>query len=82
MDRRITGVLVAGVSKVFRAYDPRQSYLLPPSPLDWLPEGHLAYFVLDVVGELDLSPIFAHPRESARLRDNLLRNARGKQGET
>jgi transposase len=55
-----------GVSKVFRAYEPRQSYLLPPSPLDWLPEGHLAYFILDVVDELDLSPIFAHHERELR----------------
>jgi transposase len=32
-------------------------YLLPPSPREWLPEGHLAYFILDVVRELDLSAI-------------------------
>lgn len=48
------------MSKTFRSYSPRQSMLLPPSPLEWLPEGHLAYFVLDVVEELDLSAVFAH----------------------
>lgn len=31
--------------------------MLPPSPMDWLPEGHLAYFVLEVVRELDLGAI-------------------------
>jgi transposase len=31
--------------------------LLPPSPMEWLPEGHLAYFVLEVVRELDLGAI-------------------------
>jgi len=31
--------------------------MLPPSPEEWLPEGHLAYFVLDVVEQLDLTPI-------------------------
>jgi len=31
-----------------------------PSPMDWLPEGHLVYFLMDVTGEIDLSPIFAH----------------------
>jgi transposase len=41
----------------FRPYSPRQSFLLPPSPLDWLPENHLAYFVLDVIDSLDLSSI-------------------------
>ena len=31
--------------------------MLPPSPLEWLPEGHLAYFVLELVRELDVSGI-------------------------
>ncbi len=45
------------MAKSYRPWDPTQSFLLPPSPLEWLREGHLAYFVLDVVGELDLSSI-------------------------
>jgi transposase len=45
------------VTKRYRAWEPRQIYLLPPSPQEWLPEDHLAYFVLDTVGELDLSAI-------------------------
>src|SRR5438093_1392935 len=28
--------------KTYRPYSPEQSFLLPPSPRDWLPEGHLA----------------------------------------
>ncbi len=32
--------------------------LLPPSLEDWLPEGHLARFISEVVGELDLRPIY------------------------
>lgn len=43
--------------KSYRPYAPEQSYLLPPSPSEWLPAGHLAYFILDVVAELDLSAI-------------------------
>lgn len=43
--------------KRYRPYAPEQSYLLPPSPREWLPEGHLAKFVLDLVRELDLSGI-------------------------
>lgn len=43
--------------KCFRPWTPDQSYLLPPSPRDWLPPEHLAYFVLEVVNELDLSKI-------------------------
>ena len=38
----------------FRPYEPGQAYLFPPSPKDWLPEGHLAYFMSETVDELDL----------------------------
>jgi hypothetical protein len=37
--------------------------LLPPSLRDWLPEGHLAYYVSDVVDQLDLSAIERHARD-------------------
>lgn len=43
--------------KSYRPWTPTQAYLLPPSPTEWLEEGHLAYFVLDVVPVLDLSAI-------------------------
>ena len=43
--------------KTYRPWNVEQAYLLPPSPSDWLDEGHLAYFVLDIVKELDLSAI-------------------------
>jgi transposase len=42
----------------FRPYTPQQSYLLPPSPKDWLPEGHLANFISDIVDDLDLTSFF------------------------
>jgi transposase len=45
------------VAKTFRPYLPEQDLLLPPSLRDWLPEDHLAYFVSDVVDQLDLSAI-------------------------
>jgi transposase len=45
--------------KSYRPYAPYQTYLLPPSPTDWLPEGHLAYFILDLVEGLDLREIEA-----------------------
>ncbi len=45
------------MSKTYRPWEPRQSFLLPPSPLDWLPMGHLSRFLLDVVDELDLTSI-------------------------
>lgn len=49
--------------KSTRPWTPTQSYLLPPSPLDWLPEGHLAYFILEVVAQLDLGEIEARIAE-------------------
>lgn len=45
------------MSKRYRPWTPDQDYLLPPSPREWLPNGHLVYFLLDVVAELDLSAI-------------------------
>ena len=42
----------------FRAYHPEQLMLLPPDLRDWLPKGHKAYFILDIVGQLDLSSIY------------------------
>lgn len=42
----------------FRAYHPEQLMLLPPDLRDWLPKGHKAYFILDIVGELDLCSIY------------------------
>jgi len=52
--------------KTYRPYAPRQSYLLPPSPQDWLPEGHLAYFVLDLVAQLDLARIYSYYEREER----------------
>ena len=49
-----------------RYSDRQQLYLLPPSVTDWLPAGHLAFFVLDVVAELDLSPFQASYRDDGR----------------
>jgi transposase len=45
------------VSGQYKTYDPDQLFLLPPSLKEWLPDGHLAYFVSDVVDEIDLSEI-------------------------
>ena len=42
----------------FRSSQPAQSRLLPPSPADWLPSGHLAYFVSDTVDSLDLRAFY------------------------
>jgi len=42
------------MSPNFLACDREQGLLLPPSLREWLPEGHLAWFVLEAVEELDL----------------------------
>ncbi len=39
----------------FRPYEPDQGFLLPPSLRDWLPEGHLAFFISDAIDAMDLS---------------------------
>jgi transposase len=40
-------------------YEPLQQMLLPEALQDWLPEGHLAYFISDAVDGLDLSAFHA-----------------------
>jgi transposase len=47
------------VDKTFRAFEPDQILLMPPSLNEWLPEDHLGRFVAELVdGVLDLSPIY------------------------
>ena len=43
----------------FIGVDRDQVFLMPPSMRDWVPEDHLVWTVLDTVGELDLSAIYA-----------------------
>jgi transposase len=43
----------------FRPCVPDQSFLFPPSPRDWLPEGHLAFFIADTVAALDLQGFYS-----------------------
>src|ERR1022692_3430725 len=52
--------------KRYRAYLPGQDFLLPPSLGQWLPEGHLAYFVSDMVDPLDLTSMDAKYGEELR----------------
>ena len=54
------------MTKTYRDWSNDQSYLFPPSPHDWLPEGDLVYFLLDTVATLDLSPLFAHYERELR----------------
>ena len=67
------------MAKRYRVYEPDQLFLMPPSLREWLPEDHLAYFVSDLVDDLDLSEIEAvyedeergqppyHPRMMAKV---------------
>jgi transposase len=50
-------LIECGPVKRSRDYRPLQSFLLPPSPEEWLPEDHLVYFVLAFVQRLDLGAI-------------------------
>jgi len=47
------------MAKEYLPYEIDQRLLLPPDLRDWLPEGHLALFVVDVVAALNLSKIHA-----------------------
>ena len=46
----------------FIGCDREQSFLLPPDVRDWLPEGHLAWFVLNAVAGMDLREFFGSYR--------------------
>ena len=43
-----------------------QLWLMPPSLADWLPSDHQAWFVLDVIAELDLSSFYRSLRADGR----------------
>jgi len=47
----------------FVAFDRDQQLLLPPSLSEWLPEDHLAWFVIDAVKQLDLTEFYASYRD-------------------
>ncbi|SRR6266545_3807735 len=42
----------------FRRSERNQRFLLPPDLCDWLPQGHLAWFIIDVVDQFDLAPFY------------------------
>ncbi len=46
------------MSTTFRPYAPDQSLLFPPDVREWLPEGHLAHHVSDLVDGLDLTAFY------------------------
>jgi hypothetical protein len=52
----------------FLACDREQSFLLPPDVREWLPESHLAWFVIDVVAVMDTAAFYAAYREDGHAR--------------
>ena len=55
------------MAKGFRPVLRDQPFLLPPDMREWLPAGHLAWFVIDAVVSLDLGRFAGRvtPRRSA-----------------
>jgi len=51
-----------GMAQNFVGCDRDQSFLMPPDVRDWLPEGHLAWFVLDAVAGMDLGEFYVSYR--------------------
>jgi transposase len=51
------------VAQNFLPCDREQELLLPPSLREWLPEDHLAWFVLDAVEEIDLNAFYGAYRD-------------------
>lgn len=54
------------MAKTYRPYDPKQNLLLPPSLDDWLPAGHPARFVNDIIDTMDLTPVYAEYEKEER----------------
>src|SRR4051794_6912448 len=52
----------------FVACDREQSFLMPPDVREWLAPGHLAWFVIDAVAEMDLDVFYAAYRVDGRAR--------------
>lgn len=48
------------MGQIYKPCDRDQMYLLPPNLREWLPEGHLAYFLVDLLEQMDLSAIEAY----------------------
>src|SRR3972149_2551419 len=53
-------------TKEYRSYSSHQLLILPPSLQEWLPEGHLAYFISDLVDSFDLTAIEAAYEDELR----------------
>ena len=49
-----------------KAEDSNQGFLFPPSPADWLPEGHLVWFIRDAVDQMDIDALLDRYRTSGK----------------
>ena len=47
------------MSKTYLPYEPDQQLLLPAALQEWLPDEHLAYFISDMVDQLDMTEFTA-----------------------
>ena len=54
------------MSKTYLLYEPDQQLLLPAALQEWLPDDHLAYFISDVVDQLDISEVTARYERERR----------------
>jgi transposase len=59
---------ITGMAQSFIMCDREQAFLMPPDVRDWLPDGHLAWFVLDAIGAMDLAAFYAAYRVDGRCR--------------
>src|SRR2546422_6014676 len=48
------------MGQIFKPCERDQMFLLPPSLREWLPEGHLVYFLVDLLEQMDLSEMEAY----------------------
>ena len=64
------------MAKGYRPVERDQQFLLAPNMADWLPDGHLVWFLTEVITELDTSVLHAR---AARRRDGAVaRSAAGR----
>ena len=54
------------MSKTYLSYEPDQQLLLPAALQEWLPDDHQAYFISDVVDQLDMSEVTARYERERR----------------
>jgi transposase len=56
------------MTQSFIACDREQAFLMPPDVREWLPDGYLAWFVLDTVAAMGLAAFYAAYRDDGRSR--------------